>query len=214
MSAEPDQSTDAIHTDQERNLAIALIKAMDRHSHIVDERMLPRTLELLERAVKRDPSDVPARDAYAFALARNRDLRGALAQMEQVLNRQPNNESALAAAASMLAGAGQWSGAAALWQRARDVNPWIARYWTELALAQARLARWPECTATCEAAIQRFPDSFGARQLLIECRLVANRTADAEKEYEQLLRLNPPKPDSIRLWWEEHPLRKRTDRTE
>jgi tetratricopeptide (TPR) repeat protein len=193
--------------DENRNLGIALVKAMDRHSDVVDERTLPRALKLLEEAVRRDPADIAARDAYAYVLGRNRDLRAALEQLDEVIKRQPRREQALVAAAAMLMSMQQWSSAAELWKRAREVNPWIVRYWTELALCQARLRRWEECAKTCEQTLERFPDGQGARQLLIECRLVAGRTAEAEKEYQRMMELNPPKAESIRQWWENHPLR-------
>ena len=107
----------------------------------------------------------------------------------------------------MLGSANQWPTAAELWSRARDVNPWIVRYWFELALCYSRLGRWDDCAAVCEQAVERFPDSFGARQLLVECRLVAGRTADAEKEYNRMIELNPPQLDALRRWWNNHPLR-------
>jgi tetratricopeptide (TPR) repeat protein len=198
---------DALSADENRNLAIALVRAMDRHSDIVDQRVLQRALNLLEEAVKRDPADIVARDAYSYALGRNRDLPAALEQLDEVIKRQPRREQALAAAASMLMSVQQWSSAAGLWERAREVNPWIVRYWTELALCQARLRRWDECAKTCEQTLERFPDGQGARQLLIECRLVAGRTAEAEKEYQRMMELNPPKAESIRQWWKNHPLR-------
>ncbi len=128
--------------------------------------------------------------------------------ISEVLRQAPRGESTLAAAASMQANAGQWSAAAALWNRARGVNPWIVRYWTELALCYARLGRWNECAATCEGALERFPDSFGARQLLIESRLVAGRAEDAQQELEHMIELNPPKIEALHRWWENHPLRR------
>jgi tetratricopeptide (TPR) repeat protein len=87
------------------------------------------------------------------------------------------------------------------------VNPWIVRYWFEMALCYARMGQWSQCTATCEQALQRFPDSFGARQLLVECRLNAGRLDDAEREYERMIKLNPPQIDAVRRWWDNHPLR-------
>jgi predicted CXXCH cytochrome family protein len=197
----------ALSATENRNLAIALVRAMDRHSEVVDERVLPRALKMLDDAVRRDPADIAARDAYAYALGRNRELHKALGQLEEVIKRQPRREQALAAAASMLMSVQQWSAAADLWERAREVNPWIVRYWTDLALCQARLGRWEACAKTCEQTLERFPDGQGARQLLIESHLVAGRPAEAEKEYKRLMELNPPKAETIRQWWENHPLR-------
>jgi len=181
--------------------------AMDRHPEVAAERVLPRTIGLLEQAVNRDGADSRAREAYAFALERGGDLAPALRQIAEVLKHEPRRESTIAAAASMLTSAGQWSAAAELWDRARELNPWIVRNWTELALCYARLRRWNDCAATCEEALVRFPDSFGARQLLIECRLVAGRIGDAQKEFERMIELNPPRIEASRRWWENHPLR-------
>jgi tetratricopeptide (TPR) repeat protein len=197
----------ALAAEENRNLAIALVRAMDRHSDVVDQRVLPMALKLLEEAVRRDPADIAARDAYAYALGRNRDLPAALVQLDEVIKRQPRREQALAAAASMLMSVQQWDSAAALWERAVAVNPWIVRYWTELALCQARLGRWEACAKTCEHTLERFPDGQGARQMLVECRLVAGQTAEAEQEYKRMLELNPAKAESIRQWWENHQLR-------
>jgi tetratricopeptide (TPR) repeat protein len=194
--------------DEERNLAVALVRAMDRHPQVIDRELLPLMVGLLEQAVKRDPTDIPARDAYAFALARTGDLPSALREMENVLDRDPKSETQLAATASMLMNAQNWSAAATMWERARAVNPWIVRYWSELAMCYARLGRWTDCARICEQSIQRFPDSFGARHLLIESLLQLQRTAEAEREYRRIIELNPPKVESIHAWWENHPLRK------
>ncbi len=196
------------HADGDRDLSVALVRAMDRHPEVINRELLPRMLGLLEQAVNRDPTDVPARDAYAFALARTGDLASALREMENVLDRDPKNETQLAVTASMLMNAQDWATAATLWERAREVNPWIVRYWSELALCYARLGRWPDCARICEQAIERFPDSFGARQLLIESHLVSQRAAEAERQYKRMIELNPPKVDSVRRWWENHPLRR------
>jgi hypothetical protein len=197
----------AADPDNTRNLAIALRMAMGRHPEVAGADVLPRTRDLLERAVQRDPTDSRAREALAFTLARGRDVSLAWRQLEEVLQHEPRHESTLAAAASMVTSTGQWSAGARLWARAREVNPWIVRYWYELALCYARLGRWNDCAAICEEALVRFPDSFGARQLLIESRLVAGRSGDAQTEYERMIELNPPKIEALRRWWEDHPLR-------
>jgi hypothetical protein len=72
------------------------------------------------------------------------------------------------------------------------------------------LGRWSDCAATCTEAVERFPDSFGARQLLIESQLVAGRFDDAQREYERMLDLNPPKVESVQRWWDNHPLRQQS----
>jgi tetratricopeptide (TPR) repeat protein len=211
-STPPKQETnpnrDAADPDETRNLAIALRMVMGRHPDVAGVDVLSRTIELLEQAVERDPSDSRAREAFAFTLARSRDLSSAWRQLDEVLRLEPRRESTLAAAASMVTSAGQWSAGAKLWDRARQRNPWIVRYWYELALCYAQLGRWNDCAATCEEALVRFPDSFGARQLLIESRLVAGRLGDAQKEYERMIELNPPKIEAVRRWWESHPLRR------
>ncbi len=205
--ANPPAATAADDPDHLRNLAVALTMAMDRHPDLVDRRLLPETIDLLDQAVRRDGADVRAREALAFSLGRGRNLNPAFQQLEQVLRQNPRRESSLAAAAAMLASANQWPAAAELWRRARDVNPWIVRYWFELALCYSRMGRWDDCAATCAQALERFPDSFGARQLLVECHLVAGRTADARQEYERMIELNPPQLDAVRRWWNNHPLR-------
>jgi tetratricopeptide (TPR) repeat protein len=194
--------------EAERNFAMALVMGADAHPGIVDSSLLTHANTILARAIARDPSDLAARQALALVLAKARRIPQALAQLDAVLAREPNRESALELAATVFASERRWSSAADLWRKARDVNPSIARYWTELALCQSRLANWDACKATCEAAIERFPDSFGARQMLIECHLVAGRTDEAQQEYDRLIALNPPKLDSVRQWWQEHPRRR------
>lgn len=208
----PNGHESADDPDEMRNLAVALTMAMDRNPKVADATRLLPTIGLLEQALERDPSDDRAREAYAFALRHSRDLAPALRQIEEVLKCEPRRETTVTAAASMLASVGKWSEAADLWDRARKLNPWIVRYWYELARCYARCGRWNECAATCEEALVRFPDSFGARQLLIESRLVAGRIGDAQQEYERMIELNPPKIESVRQWWENHPLRQQATR--
>ena len=196
--------------DQSRNLAIALMMAMTRYPEVVNRSLLPQTIGLLQQAVEHDPSDAPARESLALALGRSRDLSSAARHLEDVLQRHPRRETTLAAAASLLSSAGQWSAAAEKWDHARKLNPWIVRYWFELARCYAQLGRWSDCAATCTEAVKRFPDSFGARQLLIESQLVAGRLGDAQREYERMLELNPPKVESVQRWWDNHPLRQQS----
>jgi hypothetical protein len=192
----------------DRNLAVALVRVIDRYPTLMDAQQIERTQALLQQMVSQKPDDIAARDAYAFVLARGGQLPEALQQMEEVIRRQPRSESYVAAAASMLMHAQNWAGAASLWEQARGLNPWIVRYWSKLALCYARLARWDDCGELCETGIQRFPDSFGLRQLLIESLLIRGRTGDASREYDRLIELNPPKLDSVRRWWDNHPGRK------
>lgn len=188
--------------DDQRNLGVALVMGMDQRAEVVSKELLPQALTLLERAVAGDPADVPARQAYAITLARSDRLPAALGQMEEVLRREPRRESALNTAASLAMAAGQWPAAASLLERAREVNPWIVRYWADLGMSQARQGRWDAAAVTCEDGLKRFPDSFGCRQLLIQSHLLAGRRAQAEREYERMIELNPPNVEAVRRWWE------------
>ena len=65
----------------------------------------------------------------------------------------------------------------------------------------------PLCSILFLRGMHQFPEAPISHALVIESRLVAERAGDAQKEYERMIELNPPKVEAVRRWWENHPLR-------
>ena len=94
------------------------------------------------------------------------------------------------------------------WEQLLQVNPWMSNYWFSLGRAYAASQRWSRCLELATEGKKRFPTSMGLRHLLIECHLQLGDRAAADAEFQEIEAFGPPKLDSLRQWYQSHPLRK------
>jgi Tfp pilus assembly protein PilF len=210
------------HSDQlavgdreaERNLAIALLKLNDeRHGDEAPPSALQRrhtrwAIETLQAALQRHPDDHDAAEVLARALADEGQLDDALRLLESLLAEVPRREFALTNAAALWMSKGRSDKALAYWHRAVQINPWMVGYRVELARVHGERRDWQTCRTHCREILETFPESFGARTLLVESLLALREPAEAEREFQKLLSFGPPKPENIRRWYEQHPLKR------
>jgi predicted CXXCH cytochrome family protein len=192
----------------QRNLGMAQIVSHDHAPTIPSAAEMAETSDLLEQAVLNDPDDVAAREGLAVAYERRGLHVEAADQFQRVLSRAPQREFSLAGAARNLAQQRRFSAAAGLWQQAVELNPWLPDYRAEWALCLARQDDWAACERVSRDTLVRFPESLPARQLHAESLLAQGKLVAAEQAFAELVRLDPPGIETLRTWWEQHPLRK------
>jgi Tfp pilus assembly protein PilF len=181
--------------DAGRDLGIALAHVMVQG--LAGRRALApgvgaRAVDLLEAAVRDDPSDLEARERLAEALSLANRPADALAAYEAVLAGAPDREASLMGAAMLAQSLQKGESALAYWRRAVAVNPWHATYRASLARLLAEQKAWDEARPHCEAWVRLDPASIDARVLWVSCLARTGDKAAAGAEFDKIRRLHPP----------------------
>ena len=194
-----------------RDSAIAIVRASMSHTDAIDSAYIDQAMSVLERVMAKDPDDVEAIemlcDVYLSIGQADKAARACLA----TLQRRPKREQTLTLLAGILSQSGSHAQAIQYWRRAIEVNPWMSRYWYNLAKSYAGVGQWEMCRQVCAEAVRRFPTSVGARHLLVECQLRAG-DPQAEATFAELEQFQPKGLQQLRDWFERHPLRAGVER--
>jgi tetratricopeptide (TPR) repeat protein len=187
-----------------RNLGIALVKMVSlAPPEDVKRRFGLKALPLLERAVERDRTDVPAWEAKGTALWALERREEALAAFEEVLAQRPDAETTLHGAGNLALDMNRPGKARAYFERAVRINPWRWEYRLGLAKASFRLAEWDRAVDECREALRLEPANSASRSLLIQCHLATGRREKAEEQFKVLrqITLKGRRP-ALQRWYE------------
>jgi Tfp pilus assembly protein PilF len=187
--------------EQGRDLGIALVQFGYEHSKEM-QRLAPGALQLLDESVTNDPDDVPAWLAKALAFHALRRNSEALAAALNILQRDPDHESALRLAAMSYQDLGDVEQAIVYWRRAIAANPSIADSHGNLALLLLHQGAWEEARVQVETWRRLYPANIDARKSWIRCLLHDGQNAEAQAELKVLVGLQPDKAADFRAWFE------------
>jgi tetratricopeptide (TPR) repeat protein len=184
--------------EDERDRALAVVQralegngpAMQAVAHI---------LSPLEEALRRDPKDVPAAQARAYALALLHRWAEALPAFEALLAAAPERELALVGAASVAEKLKQTEVAEGYWRRAIAANPLVLDYRRSPVQLLMKREAWPEALPQCQAWLKLDPFSAEARAALVACLLEAGQKAEARAEFARLEALAPANLPELRI---------------
>jgi tetratricopeptide (TPR) repeat protein len=194
---------DAKDPDGERDLAIALVRLADRQGSDAARALTEKALPLLESALRRDRTDLPAWEARGNALWFQGRLEDAEAAFATVLAAAPEREPSLFLAASLalrLKRAEQARGHA---ERLLQVNPWRWRHHLLLGQAHGQAGNWSAAIRACRQALDLDPVEPAARQLLVLAHLRSGEQVQARREFATMLALHPPQAEELRRWFAE-----------
>ncbi len=175
-----------------RDLGIALVRHANGAGGAALTEILGKALPMLAAAVRRDPDDTVAWEAYAKALWRNGDTPAASDAVQRALALQPERESALALAGGIAIAGAKFEQAVDLWRRANKVNPWHARYHQGWADAHFGLNQYREAAEQYRRSIELDPTPLAPHEKLAECyrRLGQSNEALLEEELARQIRTN------------------------
>jgi tetratricopeptide (TPR) repeat protein len=157
----------------------------------VAARAVRAALPHLEAAVKKDPDDLPAREALGYALMLQGRPSEALAAFRALLARSPDHELALVGAAATAETLGRVEDALGYWQRAIAVDPWVAGSRRSRTLLLVKEQAWDEALPECEAWLRLDPMSAEGRATRVSCLLAAGNKEEARAEFARLEALAP-----------------------
>jgi predicted CXXCH cytochrome family protein len=190
--------------DARRTLAIALVayltSAAATNLQVSPASLASFAQPVLAEVLDQHPDDVQAALMLArlHVLQKQRDR--ALEILAAITERQPDNEDAMTDA-----------GLAALdfnnelavdyFLRALRINPSNVQCRTLLVQAMKANHDWNGIVEQCEILQQYLLRDARTRQLQIEALLKVGHKAEAEKEFAELLKLQPEQTTSLRAWW-------------
>lgn len=190
-----------------RDKSVALVRVSMRHPDLLGEATFALVLATLEKVVRDDPQDLAAADALAEIYLADDRVDDALQLCLRVLAAAPQRETTLLIVCETYSSSGQHQQAVAYWEQILGANPWMSKYWYSLGKSYASLQRWSRCRQLAVEGKKRFPTSIGLRHLLVESNLQLGDHEAAESEYQEIVRFNPAKLDSLKQWFQSHPLR-------
>jgi hypothetical protein len=176
--------------EAERDLGMATVSSV-LAGNPAYARSVGRVLPGLGAAVRRDPDDLPAGEAYGYALALENRQAESLAAFEAVLARDGGRELALAGAASMAEAGGRTEAARGYWRRAVAANPWMPGYRRRVALLLAKEEGWAQARPECDAWVRLDPLSAEARAARLACLVAAGEWDEARAEFARIEAMAP-----------------------
>jgi predicted CXXCH cytochrome family protein len=165
-------------------------------------RSLGSVVGILDGALRRDPDDLPAGEARAYALALQERAIEALAAFDAVLERAPERELALVGAALTATPLQLTDTELGFWRRAVAVNPSAAGYRESLVRLLVKKEAWEEALAESQAWIRLDPLSAEARAARVACLLAAGNKAEARAELARIEALAPSNLRELRIRFE------------
>jgi cytochrome c-type biogenesis protein CcmH/NrfG len=183
-----------------RDQGVALMERADRLPPGPREALSRWALPVLESALDRDASDVPAREALAQALWGLGRQEAAAAALERTLARAPDREPTLHLAATLALERRRPDEAIAYWRRAAGVNPWRGDCWYGIAAAQLQRRDWDRAVEAARQALRLEPAHVEARTILVRGLAERGDREQARREFELLMDLKPADADALRRW--------------
>ena len=190
---------------EERDYALAVVMLAGSDDTLIQPTHVDEAQRILATWIRKNPDDIDALEALAQASAGSGELEAALRFLSDALRQRPNREFATVIAADLLGQIGEAGQAAAAWNHAVQLNPWMTRYWYQLAVAQARLGNWAACQQVAQQAAQRFPTSIGAKHLWVESLLRLGRVEQARQVFREIEAYQPPELERLQTWFRQHP---------
>jgi hypothetical protein len=190
------------NADADRDLGLGLMDFARKYPAL-NRQAAERALPLLNAAAEAHPDDVAAWEAKGQALRIELRWPEALAAFEMALDKAPEREASLQAAAELADDLGRKDDAIAYWQRVLAVDPWNPGGLFRLAVLLADRHDWQEAVAACVASLRLHPASVEARMLLVRCHLQTGNRDEARKEFATVLALRPGDEPALRRWFAE-----------
>jgi tetratricopeptide (TPR) repeat protein len=190
--------------DVERDRAIALVELGTRlPARETGQAVMRMALPALEAALRRDEADLPAWEAKGNALWEQGRLAEALEAFETVLRAAPHREHALLQATRLALLRRRLDQARVHAERLVALAPWRWRHHHLLGQVHAQEGNWAAALEGCGKALELNPAEPSVRQFVILCRLRLGDGAQAQREFDTLLAMNPRQAGRLRRWFAE-----------
>jgi hypothetical protein len=183
-----------------RDQGVALMERADRLPPGPRQALARWALPVLESALGRDRSDLPARDAEAQALWGLGRVDEAAATLELALAQAPDREPTLHLAAMLALERNRPDDAITYFHRAAGVNPWRGDCRYGIAVAHVRKRDWAQAVDAARQALQLEPAHAEARKILVRSLAERGDKEQARREFDLLMSLKPADADALRRW--------------
>jgi adenylate cyclase len=185
---------EAISIDPEYGTAYALLGA----THMLDfflqatnspNQSLGKAIELEQKAIALG-ADAHGLLGFLYTIIRQHDK--AIAECQQAVELNPNSATARTFYGLVLNLMGRFEEAVHELEQGVRLDPFSSSFsLRSLALAYCNVGRSEEAIEICKKAIQKAPDDLIARIIFIQAYSLAGQQEEAQKEAEEVLRINP-----------------------
>ncbi len=183
-----------------RDLGIALSRfAINKPA----QRGIIEVVDILEKTLQDFPDDLEVWEKKGTALFLQKRYSEALAAFETVLAKKPENEMALARAASLAQNLDDAKVSLEYWKKAVAMNPWMADYQANLTKLLVHQGAWDEVGPACRQWLRLSPGNPEARKILIEYLIQRGNGPEARAEFARLQALQPADKESLKAWFQE-----------
>lgn len=197
----PFHTSKAGSPDTDRDFGIALMRQADRLPTGDARPLAEKARGLLESAIARDSTDLPARESLGNAYWFLGRLENSAAAYDRVLAVSPDRETTLSLAASLALRMNRPGAARTYAERAVRVNPHRWEYQLQLVRACGQSNDWKAALAAAETVIKLNAVEFSARQTIVLCRIRLGDKPGAQRSFDELLALNPPQAAELKRWF-------------
>ncbi len=179
--------------EEPRDLALATVELAVQMggANRTRELLVRRAGPLLDRAVARDRTDVPALEARALALLEVGEFESALRAAEAALARAPDRERALYWAFDAALALDRLDAAERYARRLTEKYPHYPANHERLAAVLVKRRAWSDALAAARAAVRGNPFRPEAREVLITALIEVGELAEARAEFEVVGVLDP-----------------------
>lgn len=188
--------------DVSRDLALATVEigghAKRDGARQASDFLMQRALVLLDQAVLRDPSDIPALEARGLALYDQNRPDEALKVFDTVLAKAPDREQTLTWAAEAAMILGEFERAEVYCRKLTEKYPHYPIHFERLADLLIKRKAWKDALAAAEVAVRGNPFRVSARELLITVLLETGDQMRAKAEFDAVGVIDPASQGKLR----------------
>ncbi len=188
--------------EADRDLGLALVQLVTNHPEVASA-SLPRALRLLDEARRHFPDDVEIGMARSWILRSQGRPWEALVAIRNVLDKAPRLERAQVIAALCAQELGQVDSALLSWQKAIEINPYLAPYHQNRVELLVQANRWDGIETACDTWLRLDPFSVDAHLFKVRSLLHRGEREAARKEFARLEALHPTNLEQLRSWFKE-----------
>ncbi|HEY6228514.1 MAG TPA: tetratricopeptide repeat protein [Verrucomicrobiae bacterium] len=175
------------HTNQVKTVREKLAEIRTR----MTAARLAEVKEWYAEALKRDASDYYVRGNFAKLLEDNNDVRGAVAQWEEVRNIMPHEPVAYFNEGKLLGQVGEYDRAMTNLARALEISPQLVEAMDEEGKVLLRAGRAEEALKVLQKLAEMRPNNSRVRVGMAEALARLNRRAEATRQLEMAVELQP-----------------------
>ncbi|MBN1541195.1 tetratricopeptide repeat protein [candidate division KSB1 bacterium] len=158
---------------------------------LISANRLDEALDVYEKLVQLDPSDVEAQKVYAQILQSTGDIEAFIAQQEEALTKEPDNTRLMFSLGETYFKRGEYEKAIQKFKSLLQLRPEDAFSWEYLGSAQQNIGKYRDAISTYEKVIELRPENVKALCEMASCYRELKQFSKARSVARQAMQIRP-----------------------